>query len=316
MKKILISLQHKSVLWLSSSLLLMALFLGISNAFAEDEKTKANFPHTDIFLFDLISTKEDVSLRNPRNITQRKGYDNQPKFTPNSDTLVFSRGDEYQTDVYEYVLSSGEINQLTDSPETEFSPTPSPDNQSIAFVSDRNGSVFLGRRNDLNNPVWALADTDNREPIGYFAWDHSNDNFFYWSRYGYSVTLVNQRTGMYHFVAGNTPPSTPHLIPNSDNFSFVHRQLNEQVWIKALDPATKAVRPLVQITGPNMNYAWAPDGTIFMIQNNVLMRIAPSAQNDWQRVADLTTFNIKDAARLAVSPDGEKLAVVGTSLSR
>ena len=32
---------------------------------------------------------------------------------------------------------------------------------------------------------------------------------------------------------------------------------------------------------------------------------------DWIEVADLSSFNIKDISRLAVSPEGSKLAIVG-----
>lgn len=280
-------------------------------ALEKDEKPKVSFPHTDIFLFELTQNEGRFEIKNPKNATNRKGYDNQPYFTKDSQSFLFSRADDYQTDVYEYFLTSGDIRAVTQSDATEFSPTPSPDNTKIAFVSDRNGGVWFGERETINTPRWTLKGSDNREPIGYFAWNHGTGDFFYWSRYGFSMALVNTNSDSYHFVSGNTPPSTPHIIPGTNNFSFVHRQMNEQVWIKSLDPTTKAIKPIVPVMGPNYNYTWSPDGQILMIQNAVLFQFQPGKSKQWEKVADLTTFNIANANRLAVSPNGKYLAVVG-----
>lgn len=278
---------------------------------AKDARPKVSFPHTDIFLFELSQNNGSFTVKNPKNATNRQGYDNQPFFTKDSQSFVFSRADDYQTDVYEYFLDTGDVRAITQSDATEFSPTPSPDNSKIAFVSDRNGGVWFGDRDSINTPKWTLKHSDNAEPIGYFAWDHDKGNFFYWSRYGFSMALVNTNTNDYHFVAGNTPPSTPHIIPGTDQFSFVHRQMNEQVWIKALDPNTKAIRPIVPVMGTNNNYTWSPDGQILMIQNNVLFRFDPRKSEQWDKVVELKDFNIVNANRLAVSPNGKYLAVVG-----
>lgn len=289
------------------------------SAIADDKKSsvrqKINLPHSDIFVFDLIKSEEVILLSNMRNITNRKGYDNQPYFTQNSDTLIYSRGDDYQTDVYEYSFSTQNSTQLTDSTATEFSPTPNLVNTKIAFVSDRNGGIWAAERDNLNQPEWLLEPHNNQEPVGYFAWDHSNDNLLYWSRYGFSIALTNVQTGDYSFISGNTPPSTPHIIPGTDNFSFVHRQTNGQVWIKALNPDNLAIRPLVPVTGSNHNYTWTPTGDILMIQQNMLYRITPDSDSSWVKVADLTDFSLSNTNRLAVSPNGKMVAVVGTQLN-
>jgi len=276
-----------------------------------EERPKLNFPHTDIFVFDLDLNSSGMALSEGKNATQRTGYDNQPYFTIDSTSFIYSRADDYQTDVYEYFLKTNKTKRLTDSPATEFSPTPSPSNKLIAFVSDRNGGIWFGDRKKLDKPKWVLEASDNREPVGYFAWNHETEDLLYWSRYGFSMALVNRKTGSYHFVAGNTPPSTPHIIPGTQKFSFVHRQTNGQVWIKELDPNTKAIRPLIMVNGTNMNYTWAPDGSILMVQNNKLNRWEGGSDSGWSIIADLQELGVSNANRLAVSPDGNHLAVVG-----
>ena len=277
------------------------------------QKPRVDFPHTDIFLFNLDLSNSENALSAGKNVTQRAGYDNQPYFTSDSTSFVYSRADDYQTDVYEYFLHSNQIKRLTDSAATEFSPTPSPDNSVIAFVSDRNGGIWAGERKNLDKPEWLFEAADNREPVGYFAWNHATEDLLYWSRYGFNMALVNRTTGDYHFVAGNTPPATPHIIPGTNKFSFVHRQTNGQVWIKELDPKSKAIRPLISVSGSNMNYTWTPDGSILMIQDNKLNFWKNGSNSGWSTIADLTTFGVSNANRLAVSPDGKRLAVVGVA---
>ena len=198
------------------------------NVLAADERPKATFPETEIFVFDLDLAADENVVSNGINATSREGYDNQPYFTKDSKSFLYSRGDDYQTDVYEYFLESGESKQITDSTATEFSPTPTPDNTGISFVSDRNASVWLAKRESPNEPQWLIESSNNREPIGYYAWNHVNGDLLYWSQYGFSVTLINAEKGTYHFVSGHAVPSTPQLIPGTNNFSFVHRQTNGQ----------------------------------------------------------------------------------------
>ena len=72
-------------------------------------------PECDIYLFDVVEEKNLISIVNGRNVTQRAGYDNQPWFTPNGKTFLFTAN--YQpdrTDVYEFDLATAEIRQLTE----------------------------------------------------------------------------------------------------------------------------------------------------------------------------------------------------------
>jgi len=297
--------------------LVMALAFGLStSACAQDkaddeERQLANFPETEIFLFDIDLAAEGDVLSKGQNVTNRPGYDNQPYFTKDSESFLFSRDDGYQTDVYEYFLDGGKTVPVTQSDNTEFSPTPTPDNKSLTFVSNRKNSIFLADRKNADKPEWALKASGITEPVGYYSWNHKTGYILYWSQYGSNVTLTHASEPEYHYVSGDAVPSTPHIIPGTDNFSFVHRQGNSQVWIKEFNPETKAVRPLTPIVGHNANYAWAPDGSILMIEDAALHRWVPESESGWDEVSDLSEHGIESANRVAISPDGSKLAIVG-----
>jgi Tol biopolymer transport system component len=292
---------------------MLASFSTLSAA-EEEVEAKDVPPETEIFLFDIDLELENKVLSNGHNVTNWPAYDNQPTFTKDSDSFVFSRDNNGNTDVYEYFLASGETKQLSNSDATEYSPTPSPDNKSISFVSDRSASIWSGTRDDINNPKPAQSGNNNAEPIGYFAWNHKTGDILYWSQYGFSVTLVHESTQNYHFISGHAIPSTPHIIPGTDKFSFVHRQTNGADWIKEFDPQTKAIRPITPIVGTNANYTWSPDGSILMIEKDKLYRWMPKSDEGWMQIADISKFAITGAYRLAISPDSKKLAVVGYPL--
>lgn len=268
-------------------------------------------PACDIYLFDVVTAENSISIANGRNVTKRAGYDNQPWFTPSGNSFLFTAN--YQpdrTDVYEFELESGEIQQVTDSPDQEYSPQVSEDNQTLSFVTDgetANQSIWSIDR-EGKNFNWVLKDLGEREPVGYYAWNRSTKQILFWSRYGFSLQLVDLQKNTARYVTGDAIPVSPQIIPGTTNFSFVHRQGNGEVWIKELNPKTFAIRPLVMIVGANHHYGWTPCGGILMAQGTKLQQWRPGGK--WEAVADFSEFKMQSPTRLAVSPDGKKMAVV------
>ena len=271
-------------------------------------------PESDIFLFELGNQDGKLTVSNGRNITPRKGYDNQPWFTPDSSSILFSANHKPdRTDVFEYTIKSQKTTQVTDSPAQEYSPQISPDNKTISFVTDgdtANQSIWSVNR-DGSKPNWLLKNQGEREPVGYYSWNHKTGYILFWSRYGFSMRLVHGDKEVSHYVTGNAVPSSPHIIPKTENFSFMHRQGNGEIWIKELNPTTLAIRPLTPVIGNARHYGWTPDGAIVMCDGTKLHRWTPDAKDGWESVADLADHNMQGVTRVAVSPNGKYLAVVG-----
>ncbi len=278
------------------------------------EEDRVGFPESDIFLFDLELSGETALVSNGQNVTATAGYENQPCFTSDSRSFLFSKSVDSQTDIFEYFLNSKETKQITASACMEFSPIPSPDNQFISFVTDGEGanqSIWQLNRDAPDKPEWVLRSQPEREPVGYYSWNHETGHMLFWSRYGFNIRLVHESKQLSHYVTGDAVPTTPQIIPGTQNFSFVHRQGNGEVWIKELNPTTKAIRPLTPVAGSNSHYGWAPDGSILMIEDAKLHRWKPDSKKGWQEIAQLNKQGIESATRLNVSPDGKRLAIVG-----
>lgn len=295
----------RTVLALGASLALVA-----PVAAQDEDSPPPAFPETEIFLFDYDAGAAGDALSSGANVTDRPGYDNQPYFMPDSASFLYSRDDGTQTDIWQYDIAAGTHRQVTFTPESEFSPTPSPDGERFSMVFERNNSIWESGVDTASSPAWLLEASGVSEPVGYFARNWETGHVFYWSRYGFNVAITHANEPSYQFISGHAVPATPHLIPGTGEFSFVHRQTNEQVWIKAFDPETRAIRPLTPIAGTNANYTWAPDGSILQIEGTALYRWREGGKG-WERIADLGDHGIESANRIAVSPDGRRIAIVG-----
>jgi hypothetical protein len=293
------------------AILLACTFVNAAQA-ADEEEAPVAIEDTEIHLFDLISDDTGYRIENGKNISSSKSYDNQPFFTPDSESILFSsERDGKQTDIYEYFIQAEKIEQVTATESSEYTPKSSPDNLIITFVRD--GEVNPDRtvwqlNRESGEYSWAI---NSKEPVGYYHLNHETGDVLFWSRFGFSVQYLNVKRNLDRFVSGNAVPGTPKQIPGTALFSFVHRQTNEEVWIKSFNPETFAITPIAPITGDNSDYAWAANGDIFRAEVNVLYVWKKDGNSgSWTKVQEMSEMFKGVIYRLAISPDSKKIALV------
>jgi WD40 repeat protein len=280
---------------------------------ADEDEVPAAIPDWEIHLFDLVENEKGYRIENGSTISSNKGYDNQPYFTPGSESILFSsERDGTQTDIYEYFISSKKTEQITDTKSSEYTPKMSPDNLIITFVRDGEGAnpdqTVWKLNRKTGETSWAI---NSKEPVGYYHLNHETGDVLFWSRYGFSVQYLNIKKNLDRYVSGNAVPGTPKQVPGTDLFSFVHRQMNGEVWIKSFNPETHAITPLAPVEGTNSDYAWAPNGDLFRAEDNVLYVWKKSeASKQWTKVQDMSAMFNGTVFRLAISPDGNMMALV------
>lgn len=92
-------------------------------------------PATEIFLSPLTTAGAKVTVGRPLNITNNRGYDNQPQFLADSSGVLFSsQRDGVQTDIYRYDITEKRTVQVTRTAENEYSPTLTPDGRTFSTV--------------------------------------------------------------------------------------------------------------------------------------------------------------------------------------
>jgi hypothetical protein len=269
-------------------------------------------PDTEIFLAS-FSARTTPAVARAENITRSPGYDNQPFFTPDGAAILFtSNRGATQTDIYRYDIASGATTRLTDTPEGEYSPTVTPDGGHVSAIRvEADGTQRLWRFTlDGRNPELVL---ERVKPVGYHAWvdDHTLALFVLGSPA--TLQLADTRTGNAEEVARGINRSLQR-IPRAGTISYVDKDEDGSLMVRELDPKTKAATTIVAAVAgaKEADLAWTPDGLLLMAEKDVLYSYTRDDRG-WKRLADLAALGMHGVTRIAVSPKGDRIALVAAA---
>ena len=290
-------------------------------------------PRTEVFLAPLSNAGGQVTVGPAVNISNSPGYDNQPFFTPDGTAILFTSDRTRmvsapvegvappppQTDIYRYELVSKRVTQVTDTVQSEYSPTVTPDGKGISVIRvESDGTQRLWRFTmDGRDPSLVLAEV---KPVGYHAWidEHTLALFILGERpKPATLQLADTRTGKARVVAEDIGQSVQR-IP-SGGISFVQRErpaaepsAPPAFTVKRLHDGKveTLVKAVPGAAAPHL--AWTPDGLLLMAHNGKLYGWR-AGEGDWRSVADLNAVGLINVTRLAVSPKGNWLAIVAES---
>ncbi len=271
-------------------------------------------PSSDIFVIDVKTKGGELKFGEPKKITEVAGYNNQPSFLPDGHTILYTSFRNKQTDIYRYDISTGATTQVTNTPESEYSPTLMPDKKNISVVRvEADGTQRLWRF-PLAGGQPSLV-IENIKPVGYHHWidDHTvalfvlggtgKPNF---------LEVYDLRTRKAQFVTEN-PGRVLRKVPNQNSFSFVHKVSDKSWEIKAFDLRMRTSASLIATLPGVEDYAWLPSGKLIMAKDGKLFAVVPLSGKQWEEVADFTKAGIKRITRIAVNSSGGRIAVVGVT---
>lgn len=266
-------------------------------------------PSTDIHLARLEIDGARIVLLEWTNATARDGYDNQPSFTPDGAAMLYTSERGGQTDTYRYELATGRRERVTATPESEYSPTAMPGGARFSAVRVEADSTqrLWSFRLDGGDPALVLPDI---APVGYHAWVDEDRVALYVLGSPPTLQLADRRTGGADTVAAEIGRSLQR-VPGGRLVSFVDRSA-EPWWLAMLDPERGAIRRLVATLEGSEDHAWTPGGIALMGSGSRLYAFDPTRDEAWRPVADLAEHGIGGITRIAVAPDGSRLAVVST----
>ena len=284
-------------------------------------------PDTEIYLAPMKTTNGAIEIGPAIDITNNPGYDNQPFFTPDDKAILFTsvRGSGTQTDIYKYDIAAKTIVQVTNTPESEYSPTITPAGKlSVIRVElDAGKTQRLWQFTaDGRDPQPVL---ETVKPVGYHAWaDHQTLALFVLgastgpgASEPATLQLADTRTGTAVVLASDVGRSIQR-IPGSDSvsaISFVQRERSGdtvKLVIKELNPSTRQISTLTAAVAGSTeaDCAWTPDGTLLMAHGGMLYGWR-RGQSGWKEIISLERLSLRGVSRLAVSPRGDYLALVG-----
>jgi hypothetical protein len=270
-------------------------------------------PDTEIYVFDLSVKKDKVVISHPVNITAHPGYDNQPFFHPTKPLIYYTTArEDGRTDLMCYNYKDRQTTTVTNTPEREYSPTVTLDEQFLSCIIQRdNDAQDLGKYDLEGGPAFVIID---HLKVGYHVWvDNSHLGLFVLGNNGSPSTLhylllpIKRDT----VLAENIGRSL-HRVPGETAFSFVQKAAEGPWQIKKYDVSARRVITLGNTLPSSEDLCWTSDGKIIMGDGKSLFFLVPG-KTDWQNVRVESGGEVlKKITRVAVSADRKRLAVVVT----
>ena len=285
--------------------------------------SQAQAPDTEVFLAKLTVSGGSVTVGPAENISNSAGYDNQPSFTPDGRSVFFTsaRGGapqgstESQMDIYRYDIATKAVAQVTRTPESEYSATVTPDGRHISVIRVEADKTQRLWKFPLAGGEPSLVLTDIK-PVGYHAWLDANTLALFVLGQPATLQIADIRTGKAEVAASGIGRSL--VAMPGGGVSFGQRTVDgaSRAW-KISQVSMADGKPSIKVVtmGPanaaDEFVAWLPNGTLLMPAGGQLMALR-RGDPDWKAVADLAALGVRNVSRLAVSPKGDWIALVGS----
>jgi Tol biopolymer transport system component len=266
----------------------------------------SQLPDTDIYLCSVSKSDSGYSFTTPVNITDHEGYDNQPYFTPDGKRILYvSVEDSLQSDIYAYDLAAGVRIQMTNTPESEYSPAYSADRRFLTAVrvdADSGQRFYLMPLSDL----YKSAEVYNSDSIGYGC--ILNDSMLAMFILGRSNTLqlLNMKNSKRKLIASDIGRCMK-LSNDGTHMYFVVKGNPTEWFIYSMDCKTYALQRMIQTLPACEDFALLPDGNLFMGKEGKLYSSYQSTE--WKMIADFTG-SLSDFYRIAINANGTMMALV------
>ncbi|MBJ7881149.1 DUF6265 family protein [Gelidibacter salicanalis] len=265
-------------------------------------------PNTEVFLFDLNGANGTFKVSNFKNISNNDGYDNQPSFMDNG-TILYAGTRNAQTDIIKYNLNYGLKTWISFTEGGEYSPLKIPNQNAVSAIRlDPDGKQHLYRY-DLKTITNEVLIKDL--VIGYHVWAGQHQIVSaVLEDDGLSLYISDLRTKENKRVATNIGRSL-HQIPNTDLIGFISKNTSGISDIKSFNPINGAIKTIARALPNSEDLYWLTVNSILMPKDDVIYKLDTKSTIGWTAAVSLKEFEIINLTRLAISPDGTKLAIVG-----
>jgi hypothetical protein len=269
--------------------------------------------NSDIWMMQMDSGTGTILFSNPRNITGKTGYENQPCYSQNGKMIYYTARNDtsLKTAIYSYTLSTGETRQVTFSSLSSYSPKP---------LAAGNGISVLMVEADSTQRIWQYSFSGagayplfpKRDSIGYYEW-------------------IDAGTVLTYILAGKNPLPRISVIagdgtekkiaenvgrgmkPVGKGAFFIQRKdtVNYIAWTDYV-----TTKLLVRTPGRSMDLAIYKD-YVLMASRGIMYGAKMEMENgqviglqEFKELQNLNSYGLKNITRMAVSPDEKTIAVV------
>ncbi len=272
-------------------------------------------PTSSVYLVKMSAKDGKITFGTPFKITDKKGYNNQPFFLSGGASLFYASEVNKQIDIFRYDIETKKTTRLTNSPDSEFSPTPMPGGTHFSVIrlitteGPRKGAQPLMAFPINGGEPKIIFEKDKK--VGYHAWLDKKRLAMFILGEPHTLQLANLETGDLKVAAKNIGAALL-KVPGKDKAVFVQQGASKEEpgVITELDAGTMALKPLIKLKPGYDYFTITPTGTLIMPVDGVLYFYAPGKDKEWRKVVDFSDQKIKKISRLAVNETVTWLAFV------
>lgn len=270
-----------------------------------------NHAQTDskVFIFDISRGEDSVELSNLIEIPHQTGYNNQPFFISNEE-LLFSGENDGQSDIAKFNLTTGSkqwVNSATKG--GEYSPQPIPNSENIAAVRlDPDG---LQRLYEYDVNTHSSSELVPEIQVAYFTFiDETNLLATVLNEENMDLVAINLNSKEVDTLSSRAGRSIS-KIPNTSVVSYTLYNENNQQDLYTFDITSGESVFICELPYQVQDYIWLNDSIILCGSGYRLFMYDTWNDSEWMPAGTIEKFGISDITRMAISPDGKKIALVG-----
>ena len=263
-------------------------------------------PNCDIWLLDIKDSAGNISFSNPVNITHRKGYDNQPAFSPDGKYILYSsqKDSAGQTDIYKYDIASGTTTQFTHTATSEYSPTFMLDGKNISVVMVEKDSAQRVWKFPIagGEPSCIMKNVDS---VGYHCWiNRDSMAVFILTRPSFTLQLANINIQKTKVIA--------------DSIGRCMRMRDGALWFTTkaghfnslYEYNLRSKKITLKGVIESEDYCFYGKSDLWSCSDNTIVAGYMNNKAGADELANLESYGITKIARITLSPDRKQIAVV------
>jgi ketosteroid isomerase-like protein len=275
----------------------------------------AQINDSEVWVGSLDMSGGRFAVSNLVNISKHPGYDNQPAFFADGKLVFTSQiavldetGHAVQAVIHDF--ASGKSTSVPGA--LGFSPTPVADGSLMLL---RDGHVVL---HDASGKETQLTETKD---AGYFTRFDDQTWVLYMNDKQRRIVIYDPKTKALDTMALGSI-TAPFRIPGKRAVSFVAVEpfpapegnaLPRQLLLRQLNLDDRHVTTLASIAFPTSgSHVWTSRGTLLIASGHTIYEWNPAKPDDWQTAATFDDPELQGLTRIAISPRGDRIALVST----